>query len=73
MVKREPLLDSKAYKGEYYKITYNDGSKVKVVDPDSYRPTFNSKGPIYDTNTKYLNPQGQKVIFNSAANKWVPE
>ncbi|WP_339492818.1 hypothetical protein [Pseudomonas sp. EA_15y_Pfl2_R67] len=61
------------HKGEYYKLTYSDGSKVKVVDPGSYRPTFNSEGPIYDANTRYLNPQGQKVIFNSTANKWVPE
>lgn len=61
------------HKGEYYKLTYSDGSKVKVVDPGNYRPTFNSKGPIYDANTRCLNPQGQKVIFDSATNKWVPE
>jgi len=34
------------HKGEYYKLTYLDGSKVKIVDPVDYRPTFNSKGPI---------------------------
>lgn len=53
------------HKGEYYKLTYADGSKVKVVDPVAYRPTFSSGSPIYDANTKYLNPQGQKVVFNS--------
>ncbi|WP_439870493.1 two-partner secretion domain-containing protein [Pseudomonas syringae] len=61
------------HKGEYYKLTYADGSKVKVVDPVAYRPTFSSGSPIYDANTKYLNPQGQKVVFNSSTNTWVPE
>ncbi|MDU9393746.1 hypothetical protein [Pseudomonas sp. zfem002] len=26
--------------GEYYKVTYTDGSKAKVVDPLTYRPKF---------------------------------
>ncbi|WP_153010273.1 MULTISPECIES: hypothetical protein [Pseudomonas] len=38
---------SSKHKGEYYKITYKDGSKVKVVNPENYRPTFDSDGPIY--------------------------
>lgn len=58
--------------GEYYKITYIDGSKVKVVDPLTYRPKFHGPSrPIYDANTVYLNPQGQKVIFNPSTNAWV--
>lgn len=28
---------------------------------------------LYDANRKYLNPQGQKVVFNSSNNAWVPE
>lgn len=60
--------------GEYYKISYNDGSKIKVVDPNTYRPSFFGKGQvIYDTNTVYLNPEGQKVIFNPSNNTWIPE
>jgi filamentous hemagglutinin len=60
--------------GEYYKITYVDGSKAKVIDPSTYRPTFQGPSkPIYDANTTYLNPQGQKVKFNPATNTWVSE
>ncbi|NWE72510.1 DUF637 domain-containing protein [Pseudomonas gingeri] len=59
--------------GEYYKITYKDGSKVKVVDPYEYRPTFKNGEPIYDKNTIYYNPQGKKVVFESSKNLWVPE
>ncbi|MNE49352.1 hypothetical protein D3C80_1438650 [compost metagenome] len=61
------------HRGEYYKLTYGDGSKVKVVDPGAYRPTFSNGSPIYDANTRYLNPQGQNVVFNSSTNTWVPE
>nr|WP_256662533.1 MULTISPECIES: hemagglutinin repeat-containing protein [unclassified Pseudomonas] len=59
--------------GEYYKVTYFDGSKAKVVDPSTYRPTFEKGMPIYDNNTVYYNPQGQKVVFNSAKNLWEPK
>lgn len=58
--------------GEYYKITYSDGSKVKVVDPSGYRPSFKNGLPLYDKNTVYLNPQGQRVAFESSKNLWVP-
>lgn len=64
---------SSKHKGEYYKITYKDGSKVKVVNPENYRPTFDSDGPFYDKNTRYINPQGQNVIFDPSINKWVSE
>ncbi|MCV4344086.1 hemagglutinin repeat-containing protein [Pseudomonas capsici] len=66
-------LNQSSHVGEYYKITYEDGSKIKVVDPSTYRPTFLGSDPIYDVNTTYLNPQGQKVIFNPANNTWVPK
>ncbi len=60
--------------GEYYKLTYVDGSKAKVIDPATYRPTFQGPSkPIYDANTTYLNPQGQKVKFNPATNAWISE
>jgi filamentous hemagglutinin len=60
--------------GEYYKITYVNGTKAKVIDPETYRPTFEGpSSPIYDENTTYLNPQGQKVKFNSVTNVWRPE
>ncbi len=51
-------LNQSSHVGEYYKITYEDGSKIKVVDPSTYRPTFLGSDPIYDVNTTYLNPQG---------------
>ncbi|UZE24278.1 DUF637 domain-containing protein [Pseudomonas sp. B21-056] len=60
--------------GEYYKIDYSNGDKVKVIDSLEYKPTFQSDGnPQYDKNTKYLNSQGVKVIFDSSKNRWVPE
>ncbi len=59
--------------GEYYKITLKDGSKIKVVQPTDYRPTFDEDGPIYDKATIYLNPQGQQVKFDPARNMWVPK
>jgi len=66
-------VNQSAHIGEYYKITYGDGSKIKVVDPATYRPKFNEGKPIYDVNTVYLNPLGQKVVFNPANNTWVPK
>lgn len=55
-------------------ITYVDGSKAKIVDPATYRPTSQGPSkPIYDANTTYLNPQGQKVKFNPATNAWISE
>ncbi|WP_152225892.1 hypothetical protein [Pseudomonas sp. SCB32] len=60
--------------GEYYKVTYVDGSKAKVIDPLTYRPTFQGPStPIYDANTVYLNLQGQKVLLNPVANTWIPK
>ncbi|WP_116865493.1 DUF6861 domain-containing protein [Pseudomonas savastanoi] len=60
--------------GEYYKITLNDGSKIKVVDPTTYRPKFLGKNIVnHDNNTIFLNPEGQKVIFNPGNNTWIPE
>ncbi|MCW1246065.1 DUF637 domain-containing protein [Pseudomonas sp. SAICEU22] len=60
--------------GEYYKLSYKDGSKVKVIDPVEYKPSFKQTGePQYDKNTEYLNPQGVKVIFDSSRNLWVPK
>lgn len=58
--------------GEYYKVTYFDGSKAKVIDPATYRPTFQGPSkPIYDANTTCFNPQGQGVKFNPATNAWI--
>ncbi|NNA96525.1 hypothetical protein [Pseudomonas gessardii] len=58
----------------FHKITYVDGSKAKVIDPVTYRPTFQGPSkPIYDANTTYLNPQGQKVKFNPVTNAWASE
>ncbi|MBS7473695.1 glycine zipper family protein [Pseudomonas syringae] len=60
--------------GEYYKITYTDNSKIKIIDSVAYKPKFKPDGAIiYDNNTKYLNPQGQRVLFNKTENVWMPE
>ena len=58
--------------GEYYKLTFNDGSKIKVVNTSSYRPTFNRSGqPVYDNRTTYLNSNSQSVIFDPGTNTWI--
>lgn len=62
-IQHSPLTIGKNAKsdhlGEYYKITYTDGSKVKIVDPSGYSPSFEGPNrPIYDKNTTYLNPKG---------------
>lgn len=68
-VQFSPVSESSTHAGQYYKITYADGSKVKVVDPEKYVPTFQKDGmPQYDKNTIYVNPQGKEVIFNSMTN-----
>ncbi|WP_277588089.1 hypothetical protein [Pseudomonas chlororaphis] len=59
--------------GEYYKLTYADGSKIKIVEPATYRPTFERGQPVYDKNTVYLNPQGQNVKFDASQNLWTPQ
>ncbi|WP_439871108.1 DUF6861 domain-containing protein [Pseudomonas syringae] len=60
--------------GEYYKITYIDKSKIKIIDPIEYKPTFETGGIVnYDNNTIYLNPQGRRVLFDSTKNIWTPE
>lgn len=67
-----PASDISDHLGQYYKITNSDGSKIKIIDPDSYRPKFTQTGmPQYDKNTVYLNPQGQNVLFDPATNSWV--
>jgi filamentous hemagglutinin len=71
-VQFSPASDVSEHIGQYYKLTYTDGSKVKIVDPNSYVPSFKPNGmPLYDKNTVYLNPQGQQVVFNPATNTWV--
>lgn len=61
------------HRGEYYKITYSDGSKDKIVDVNEYRPKFTSGGAvIYDKNTRYLNHQGEEVRFSPSDNTWKP-
>ncbi|VVO90308.1 hypothetical protein PS903_02249 [Pseudomonas fluorescens] len=58
--------------GEYYKFTYNDGSKIKIVDPNGYRLKFSPDfKPIYDKNTTYLNPEGEEIKFDTSSNKWI--
>ncbi|WP_173477416.1 two-partner secretion domain-containing protein [Pseudomonas chlororaphis] len=59
--------------GEYYKLTYADGSKIKIIEPATYRPTFERGQPVYDKNTVYLNPQGQNVKFDASQNLWTPQ
>ena len=72
-IQYSPSNQNSAHKAEYYKITYEDGSKAKVIDTLNYRPNFSRSGlPIYDRNTTYYNPQGEIVIFNPNNNTWVP-
>ncbi|KPA91277.1 filamentous hemagglutinin family N-terminal domain [Pseudomonas asplenii] len=60
--------------GEYYKLTYKDGSEVKVIDPVGYRPKFYGPDrPIIESHVTYLNPAGQEVKFIPKTNTWVPK
>lgn len=74
-VQFSPESDVSSHGAQYYKITYADGSKVKIIDPNSnYKLSFDNKGqPIYDKNTSYLNPEGKEIIFDPKTNKWVPK
>ncbi|WP_367598746.1 filamentous hemagglutinin N-terminal domain-containing protein [Pseudomonas fulva] len=48
-------------------------NRYSLLAANGNRPTFDFDGPIYDKNTRYINPQGQNVIFDPSINKWVPE
>lgn len=68
-VQFSPASDVNTHLGQYYKLTSADGSKIKIIDPIKYTPSFKPNGmPLYDKNTVYLNPQGQHVVFNPATN-----
>ncbi len=70
-VQFSPESNVSEHTGTYYKITYSDGSKVKIIDPVNYSPSFKNDGtPQYDKNTKYLNPKGNQVEFNTKTNAW---
>ena len=58
--------------GEYYKITYTNGSQVKIIDTNNYKLSFDKQGkPLYDKNTTYMNSNGNVIKFNTESNKWI--
>jgi hypothetical protein len=70
-IQYSPSSPESTHKVAYYKVTYIDGKKVKIIDPVLYRPFYKNKLPIYDRNTTFLNPEGQRITFNAVTNKWV--
>ena len=73
-VQFSPESNVSTHGAQYYKITYANGSKAKIIDPEGgYKLSFKDGEPLYDKNTTYLNPQGQEIIFDPKTNKWVPK
>ncbi|UQV44296.1 hypothetical protein KIV45_21010 [Janthinobacterium lividum] len=50
--------------GEYYKFTYQDGSKVKVIDSQTY------KMGEPENRMQYVNQQGQSIKYDPATRTW---
>ena len=65
---RLPLLDQSKHVGKYYKFTYNDGSKVKVIDPATYKTTGWPEG-----NTTFYNQTGNQILFNPVTKTWTKQ
>ncbi|WP_207769793.1 hypothetical protein [Solimicrobium silvestre] len=59
-----PLADQSQHIGEYYKFTYQDGSKAKVIDPNTYQ-----MGSL-EKNVQYFNQQGQSILYNPVTRTW---
>ncbi|GLR12978.1 hypothetical protein GCM10007907_17680 [Chitinimonas prasina] len=59
-----PLAERSQHVGEYYKFTYNDGSKVKVINPETYKMGSPEK------NTDYFNQQGRGIVYDPATRTW---
>jgi len=73
-VQFSPESEVSTHGAQYYKITYADGSKVKIIDPNGgYKLSFKDGKPLYDKNTTYLNPKGQEIIFDPETNTWIPK
>ncbi|WP_226939253.1 hemagglutinin repeat-containing protein [Janthinobacterium sp. FT14W] len=56
--------DQSQHIGEYYKFTYQDGSKVKVIDPQTY------KMGAPENRMQYVNQQGQPITYDAATRTW---
>jgi hypothetical protein len=60
----KPVADRSQHVGQYYKFTYQDGSKVKIIDPQTYKLSAPEK------NTTYYNQSGQQIKFDPTTRAW---
>lgn len=73
-VQYSPESSISVHGGEYYKFTFLDGTKVKIIDPDNYKVQYklNSQGVFeadLEKKTAYYNSAGQGVVYVN--DKWV--
>nr|WP_254706876.1 hemagglutinin [Ralstonia pseudosolanacearum] len=64
-VQYSPESDVSQHGGQYYKFTYTDGSKVKVINPD----TYNISG-WPEKNTTFYDPAGNRIVYDLATKTW---
>lgn len=64
-VQHSPESNVSQHGGEYYKFTYTDGSKIKVINPD----TYNISG-WPEKNTTFYDPAGNKIVYDPATKTW---
>lgn len=60
--------------GQYYKFTFKDGTKVKIIDPDSYKVKYKVDadgvfGADLEKNTVFYNSAGQGLVYKNDA--WI--
>ncbi|WP_192558241.1 hypothetical protein [Pseudomonas allokribbensis] len=66
-VQFSPVSSESIHSGQYYKFTFVDGSKVKVIDPATYKVKYklNSEG-VYQADlekkTAFYNSSGQRLV-----------
>jgi filamentous hemagglutinin len=56
--------------GQYYKFTFTDGTKVKVIDPENYKVKYksNSAGVFeadIEKNTVFYNSSGHGLVYKN--------
>ncbi|WP_412770969.1 filamentous hemagglutinin N-terminal domain-containing protein [Ralstonia solanacearum] len=64
-VQYSPESDVSQHGGQYYKFTYTDGSKVKVINPD----TYNISG-WPEKNTTFYDPAGNRIVYDLVTKTW---
>ncbi|MGZ7460244.1 hemagglutinin repeat-containing protein [Pseudomonas sp. Ma2-10] len=69
-VQFSPESSLSTHGGQYYKFTFTDGTKVKVIDPENYKVKYkaNSAGVFeadLEKNTVFYNSVGQGLVYKN--------